>query len=131
MWSLWSRKYVGPKKKKIAGIAPEPLCGGIRPPLTALRAWRRCSDTTNHAKNITHTQHRIPGYRNDKTSKSIHALSFQGFSHGISHLANTRKLTLRIPSCRNAETSKFIHALSFRGFSHLDFTSGEYKETDP
>jgi hypothetical protein len=49
------RKYVDPKKK-FRGLPPPP-CGGLRPPLTPLRARRRRSDTTTRAKNITHTQH--------------------------------------------------------------------------
>ncbi len=30
------QKYVGPKKKKIGGIAPEPLSGGLLPPAPPL-----------------------------------------------------------------------------------------------
>jgi hypothetical protein len=40
----------------LGGAAPEPPRGGLRPPLTPLRARRRRSDTTTRAKNITHTQ---------------------------------------------------------------------------
>jgi hypothetical protein len=66
-----SRKYVSPaiicwpetgenmsaQKKIFGGAAPEPPRGGLRPPLTPLRARRRRSNTTTRAKNITHTQH--------------------------------------------------------------------------
>jgi hypothetical protein len=45
------RKYVGGAKKKFPPAPP------LHPPLTPLRAWRRRSDTTTRAKNITHTQH--------------------------------------------------------------------------
>jgi hypothetical protein len=48
------RKYVGPKKKISGALPPNPR---TPPPLTPLRAWRRRSDTTTRAKNITHTQH--------------------------------------------------------------------------
>jgi hypothetical protein len=48
-------------EKKISGALPtNPHARGsipLHPPLTPLRARRRCSDTTTHAKNITHTQH--------------------------------------------------------------------------
>jgi hypothetical protein len=53
------RKYVGPKKK-IRGRYPRTPARGApppcTPPLTPLRARRRHSNTTTHAKNITHTQ---------------------------------------------------------------------------
>jgi hypothetical protein len=66
-----SRKYVGlaiicrpetgenmsAQKKKFGGVAPKPPRGGLHPPLTPLRTRRRRSNTTTHAKNITHTQH--------------------------------------------------------------------------
>jgi hypothetical protein len=64
---MWSRKYVVPEicrpetgenmlaqKKNFGGAAPEPPRGGLRPPLTPLRAQRRRSDTTTRAENITH-----------------------------------------------------------------------------
>jgi hypothetical protein len=62
------QKYVGPEicrpgenmsaqTKFFGGAAPEPPQGGLRPPLTPLRARCRRSDTTTRAKNITHTQH--------------------------------------------------------------------------
>ena len=58
------RKYVGPKKKNSGGAAPEPPREGLRPPTppeggpsAPLHAWRKRSDTTTRAKNITHTQH--------------------------------------------------------------------------
>jgi hypothetical protein len=59
---MWSQKYVvpakicGPEKKKFRGHCPRTPHGGL-PPLTPLHTQRRHSDTTTHAKNITHTQH--------------------------------------------------------------------------
>ena len=61
------RKYVGPKKKNSGALPPNPCVGGsaplhplrgglAAPPLTPPHARRRRSDTTTHAKNITHTQ---------------------------------------------------------------------------
>jgi hypothetical protein len=61
-------KICRPEKKKFRGLPPNPHSGGsaplhpprgglVAPPLTPLRAWRRCSNTTTRAKNITHTQH--------------------------------------------------------------------------
>jgi hypothetical protein len=56
--NMSSWKYVIPvQKKNFGGAAPKPPRGGLHPPLTPLRARRRCSDTTTRAKNITHTQH--------------------------------------------------------------------------
>jgi hypothetical protein len=44
------------QKKIFRGRCPRTPAGGP-PPCTPPRAWRRRSDTTTRAKNITHTQH--------------------------------------------------------------------------